>query len=37
MRSLWVNAYKAMYCSCWALEPTSATVRPADEGTVLAT
>lgn len=32
-----VNAYKAMYCSCCALEPTSATVRPAEEGTVLAT
>ena len=28
---------KAMYCSCCALDPRSATVRPADEGTVLAT
>jgi hypothetical protein len=28
---------RAMYCSCCALEPSSATVRPAEEGTVLAT
>lgn len=26
-----------MYCSCCALEPMSKTVRPAEEGTVLAT
>lgn len=36
-RVLSLNAYSAMYCSCWALEPMSKTVKPAEEGTVLAT
>ena len=31
------NTYRAMYCSCCALGPISAKVRPAEVGTVLAT